>query len=110
MNSNKLNNDEKYYKGSCETTFEKWFANHKKSLHNEQNKNETEFSKEVWHLKSTNNNAEIVNVTFFLTRYARLNVNKKNKFLFVTKILVAFHNLLQQFTSMYILYNIQFVL
>ena len=30
LNSNKLDYDEKYYKGSCETTFEKRFVNHKK--------------------------------------------------------------------------------
>ena len=31
LNSNKLNYDEKCYKGSCETTFKKRFANHKKN-------------------------------------------------------------------------------
>ena len=58
MNSNKFNYDEKYYEGSCETTFKKRFANHKKSFNNEQWKNETELSKEVWNLRSTNNKAE----------------------------------------------------
>ena len=42
LNSNKLNCGEKYYKGSCETTFKKRFANHKKSFINEQYKKETE--------------------------------------------------------------------
>ena len=55
----RLNYDEKYYKGSCKTTFKKRFANDKKSFNNEQYKNETEFSKEVSNLKSTNNNALI---------------------------------------------------
>ena len=61
LNSNKLNYDGKYYKGSCETTFKKRFANHKKSFNNDQHKNERELSKEVWNLKSTNKfrNSEI---------------------------------------------------
>ena len=29
LNSNKLNYDKKYCKGSCETTFKKQFANHR---------------------------------------------------------------------------------
>ena len=32
MSSNKLNSDEKYWKGSYETTFKKLFANHKSHL------------------------------------------------------------------------------
>ena len=44
---------------NCETTFKKRFANHKKSFNNKQYKNETELTKEVCNLKSTNNNAEI---------------------------------------------------
>ena len=59
LNSNRLNYDEKYYNGSCETTFKIRFANKKNPFKNEQYKNETELSKEVWNLKSTNNNAEI---------------------------------------------------
>ena len=59
LNSNNPYFDEKYDKGSCETTFKKWFTNHKKSFENKQYKNETELSNEVWNLKSTNNNAEI---------------------------------------------------
>ena len=59
MNSNKLNYDEKYHKGSCETTFKRQFANHKISFNSDQYKNETEVSKEVWNLKSINNNSEI---------------------------------------------------
>ena len=39
--------DKKCYKGSCETTFKKRFANHRKSFNNDQYKNETELSKEV---------------------------------------------------------------
>ena len=38
---------------------EKRFANRKKSFNNDQYKNETELSKEVWNLKSTNNNSEL---------------------------------------------------
>ena len=60
LNSNKLNYDEKYYKSSCETTFKKRFVSHKKSFNKDQYKNETEHSKEVWNLKSTNSNSEIV--------------------------------------------------
>ena len=59
MSSNKLNSDEKYCKGSYETTFKKLFANHKKSFNNDRYKNETELSNEVLNLKSTNNNTEI---------------------------------------------------
>ena len=49
----------KYYKGSCGATFKKRFANHKKSFNNDQYKNETELSKSVCNLKSTNENLEI---------------------------------------------------
>ena len=59
LNSNKLNYDEKYYKSNCETTFKKRFVNHKKSFNNDQYKNEMELSKEVWNLKSSNDNSEI---------------------------------------------------
>ena len=60
LNSNKLTYYEKYYKGSCETTFEKRFVNHRKSFNNDQCKTETKFSKEeVWSLKSIINNSEI---------------------------------------------------
>ena len=45
LNSNKLNYDEKYYKGSWETTSKKRFANHKKSFNNDQYENETKLSK-----------------------------------------------------------------
>ena len=58
LNSNKLNYEEKYCKGSCETTFKKRLADHKK-FNNEQYKNETELSKEVCNLKPASNNAEI---------------------------------------------------
>ena len=34
LNSNKLNYDEKHYKGSCGITFKKRFPNHKKSFNN----------------------------------------------------------------------------
>lgn len=52
LNSNKLTYYEKYYKGSCETTFEKRFVNHRKSFNNDQCKNETKFSKEEWNIKT----------------------------------------------------------
>ena len=45
LNSNKLNYDKKYYKGSSETTFKKGFANHKKLFNNDLYKNKTELSK-----------------------------------------------------------------
>ena len=81
MNSNKLNYEEKYYKGSCETTFKKQFANHKKSFNNDQYKNETEVSKEVWNLRSTNNNSEIA--WKIVRRCARVNhaISKCNFYL-----------------------------
>ena len=39
----------KLYKGICETTFRKRYANHKKS---EKNKNDTKLSTEYWKLAS----------------------------------------------------------
>ena len=45
--------------GSCETPYKKRFANHKKSFNNDQCKNETKLSKELWNLKTTNNNSKI---------------------------------------------------
>ena len=45
--------------GSCETAYKKRFANHKKSFKNDQYKNETELSKELWNLKIINNNSKI---------------------------------------------------
>ena len=59
MNSNKLTYDKKYNKGSCKITFKKWFANHTKLFNNNQHKNETQLSKEVWNFKLANNNSEI---------------------------------------------------
>ena len=55
LNSNKLDYNKKYYKGSCETIFRKQFANHKQLANNEQSKNETELSNEVLNLKSRKN-------------------------------------------------------
>ena len=41
----------KHYKGICSTTFKSRFGNHKMSFNNMRYKNETELSKEVWHIK-----------------------------------------------------------
>ena len=38
------------YKGICETTFKKRYANHKKSFNVEKNKNDTKLSTEYWKL------------------------------------------------------------
>ena len=43
--------DENFYKGSAETTFKKQYSNQKKSFNLETN---TELSKEIWPLKSSN--------------------------------------------------------
>ena len=40
----------KFYKGICETTFKKRYANHKKSFNVEKNKNDTKLSTEYWKL------------------------------------------------------------
>ena len=40
----------KLYKGICETTFKKRYANHKKSFNVEKNKNDTKLSTEYWKL------------------------------------------------------------
>ena len=40
----------KLYKGICETTFKKRYANHKKSFNEEKNKNDTRLSTENWKL------------------------------------------------------------
>ena len=40
----------KLYKGICETTFKKRYANHKKSFNSEKNKNDTKLSTEYWKL------------------------------------------------------------
>ena len=40
----------KLYKGICETTFKKGYANHKKSLNVEKNENNTKLSTEYWKL------------------------------------------------------------
>ena len=61
----------KNYKGSCETTFEKGFANHQKSFNNGQYKTETVLSKEVLNLKLRNSNREIV--CKIVRRYASVN-------------------------------------
>ena len=42
---------QKWYLGSCETTFKGCFGNHKKSLNHVEHKNDTELSKEFWEIK-----------------------------------------------------------
>ena len=44
----------KLYKGICETTFKKRYANHKKSFNAEKNKNDTKLSTEHWKLANKN--------------------------------------------------------
>ena len=44
----------KLYKGICETTFKKRYANHKKSFNAEKNKNDTKLSIEYWKLANKN--------------------------------------------------------
>ena len=51
VTSNNENYQEKVYFGSCETTFEKRFSNHKKSFNLNEYKNETELSNEIWRIK-----------------------------------------------------------
>ena len=43
----------KQYKGICETTFKKRYANHKKSFNVEKNKTDTKLSTEYWKLPNT---------------------------------------------------------
>ena len=50
----------KLYKGICETTFKKRYANHKKSFNAEKNKNDTKLSTEYW--KLTNKNLHPTNI------------------------------------------------
>ena len=56
-------NDETYrtnlYKGICESTFEKRYANHKKSFNEEKNKNDTKLSTECWKLANNKLHARI---------------------------------------------------
>ena len=42
------------YKGICETTFKKRYANHRKSFNAEKNKNDTKLSTEYWKLGNKN--------------------------------------------------------
>ena len=42
---------QKRHKGLCETTFQKRYANHKKSFNLSNSKNDTTLSKEYWNLK-----------------------------------------------------------
>ena len=49
----------KLYKGICETTFKKRYANHKKSFNIERYKNDTKLSIEYWNLKENQKNPKI---------------------------------------------------
>ena len=44
----------KLYKGTCETTFKKRYANHKKSFNAEKNKSDTKLSTKYWKLADKN--------------------------------------------------------
>ena len=50
---------QKCYLGSCETTFEDRFGNHKKSFNHVKHKNNTELSKEFWEIKKRNRTPKI---------------------------------------------------
>ena len=54
VKSNYPTNTPKHYIGICEGTFKNRFSNHKKSFNHQRYENETELSKEVWKLKSKN--------------------------------------------------------
>ena len=49
----------KLYKGICETTFKKRYADHKKSFNAEKNKNNTKLSTEYWKLVNEKRNPRI---------------------------------------------------
>ena len=53
VTSTNRNYHEKVYFGSCETTFEKRFSNHKKSFNLNEYKNETKLSNEIWRIKNS---------------------------------------------------------
>ena len=53
------NNENKFYIGSCSTTFKERFGDHKSSLNNFKYRTKTELSTYVWHLKENNINHEI---------------------------------------------------
>ena len=50
---------QKCYLGSCETTFEDRFGNHKKSLNDDKYNNDTKLSKEFWKIKKRNGTPKI---------------------------------------------------
>ena len=53
VTSSNQNYQEKFYFGSCETTFKKQFSNHKKSFNLKEYKNETELSNEIRQIKNS---------------------------------------------------------
>ena len=50
---------EKFYFGSCETTFIKQFSNHKKSFNLNKTKNETRLSNETWQIKDVDHHPKV---------------------------------------------------
>ena len=51
--------NQKFYLGSCETSFTDNFGNHKKSFNYVKHKNDTELSKEFWEIKMRNGTPNI---------------------------------------------------
>ena len=59
ITSSNQNYQEKVCFGSCETTFNKQFSNHKKSFNLKQYKNETDLSNEIWRIKNSGHNPKV---------------------------------------------------
>ena len=73
----------KLYKGICETTFKKRYANHKKSFNVEKNKNDTKLSTEYWKLA---NNKFHPQISWSIKgNYKSYNPNSKRCSLFLHK-------------------------
>ena len=53
------NYQENVYFSSCETTFKKWFATHKKSFNLNEYKNETKLLNEIWRIKNSGHNPKV---------------------------------------------------
>ena len=50
---------QKYYLGSCETTFKDRFGNHKKSFNHSKHENDTKLSKNFWEIKKCSGTPKI---------------------------------------------------
>ena len=56
------NYQEKVYFGSCKSTFKKRFSSHKKSFNQNEHKNETELSNEIWRIKNLSHHPKSKNM------------------------------------------------